>query len=92
MSSKKVNHLLIMETKKLNQEIQIHILKMINDQFMYSEEIIEKCFHIYKGKISTPNPKLTIKNQIKILSDEKLVAYYHGYKITPRGKTLLLES
>ncbi len=92
MLSKKVNRLLIMETKKLNQEIQMHILKMINDQFMYSEEIVEKCIELYKGKISTPNPKLTIKNQIKMLSDGKLVAYYHGYKITPKGKALLLES
>ena len=65
---------------------------MINDQFMYSDEIVEKCIEAYKDQISTPNPKLTIKNQIKNLSDEKLVAYYHGYKITPRGKKLLLKS
>tara|TARA_B100001996_G_C18654791_1_gene590798 strand:+ start:1122 stop:1367 length:246 start_codon:yes stop_codon:yes gene_type:complete len=81
-----------MDTKKLNQEIQLYILNIINDQFMYSDEIVEKCIEIYKDKISTPNPKLTIKNQIKVLSDGKLVAYYHGYKITPKGKALLLES
>ncbi|MFL2673204.1 MAG: hypothetical protein ACJ0G3_00805 [Dehalococcoidia bacterium] len=81
-----------METKKLNKEIQIFILKILNKQFMYSEEIIERCIDEYKSKISSPNPSLSIKNQIKNLSDEKLVAYYHGYKITPKGKELILES
>ena len=71
-----------METKKLNKEIQIFILKILNKQFMYSEEIIERCIDEYKDKISSPNPSLSIKNQIKNLSDAKLVAYYHGYKIT----------
>tara|TARA_A100001037_G_scaffold298748_1_gene323071 strand:+ start:5539 stop:5775 length:237 start_codon:yes stop_codon:yes gene_type:complete len=75
-----------METKKINQEIQNYVLKIINDQFMYSEEIVDKCLEFFGDRISTPNPKLTIKNQIKILSDEKLVAYYHGYKITAKGK------
>jgi len=81
-----------METKKLNKEIQIFILKILNKQFMYSEEIIERCIDEYKSKISSPNPSLAIKNQIKNLSDAKLVAYYHGYKITAKGKELILES
>ncbi len=81
-----------METKKLNKEIQIFILKILNKQFMYSEEIIERCIDEYKSKISSPNPSLAIKNQIKNLSDAKLVAYYHGYKITSKGKELILES
>ena len=81
-----------METKKLNKEIQIFILKILNKQFMYSEEIIERCIDEYKDKISSPNQSLAIKNQIKNLSDAKLVAYYHGYKITPKGKELILES
>ena len=58
-----------METKKLNKEIQIFILKILNKQFMYSEEIIERCMDEYKSKISSPNPSLAIKNQIKNLSD-----------------------
>ena len=62
-----------METKKLNKEIQIFILKILNKQFMYSEEIIERCIDEYKDKISSPNPSLAIKNQIKNLSDAKLV-------------------
>ena len=81
-----------METKKLNKEIQIFILKILNKLFMYSEEIIERCIDEYKDKISSPNPRLAIKNQIKNLSDAKLVAYYQGYKITPKGKELILES
>ncbi|MBM01902.1 MAG: hypothetical protein CL762_04205 [Chloroflexi bacterium] len=78
-----------METKNINQEIQSYILKIINDQFMYSDEIVDKCLEFFEDKISTPNPKLSIKNQIKILSDEKLIAYYHGYKITAKGKAHL---
>ena len=53
-----------METKKLNKEIQIFILKILNKQFMYSEEIIERCIVVYKDKISSPNPSLAIKIQI----------------------------
>tara|TARA_B100001029_G_C15056821_1_gene455041 strand:+ start:1578 stop:1814 length:237 start_codon:yes stop_codon:yes gene_type:complete len=78
-----------METKNINQEIQSYVLKIINDQFMYSDEIVDKCLEFFEDKISTPNPKLSIKNQIKILSDEKLIAYYHGYKITAKGKAHL---
>ena len=37
-------------------------------------------------------PLETPVDQIKNLSDAKLVAYYHGYKITPKGKELILES
>ena len=81
-----------METKKLNKEIQIFILKILNKQFMYSEEIMERCIDEYKDKISSTNPSLSIKNQLKNLSDAKLVAYYHGYKITAKGKELILES
>ena len=53
------------------------------------DEIIENCIKEFGSEIDSPNPSLTIKNQIKILSDEKLVAYYHGYKITTKGKSAL---
>ena len=54
---------------------------------MYPDEIIENCIKEFGSDIDTPNPSLTIKNQLKILSDEKMVAYYHGYKITAKGKS-----
>ncbi len=87
MWSMKVNHLLIMAINKLTEKIQLHILKMLSKQFMYPEEIIENCISDLGEEIKTNNPKLTIKNQLKELSDNKMIAYYHGYKITPKGKS-----
>ena len=82
----KVNRLLIMATNELSEKIKIHILKMLNEQFMYPDEIIENCIEEFGTQINTLNPSLTIRNQLKILSDNKMVAYYHGYKITPKGR------
>ena len=56
---------------------------------MYPDEIIENCIKEFGSEIDTPSPSLTIKNQLKILSDETMVAYYHGYKITAKGKSSL---
>ena len=76
-----------MVTDELSKKIKIFILKILNKQFMYPDEIIENCIKEFGSEIDTPNPSLTIKNQLKILSDEKMVAYYHGYKITAKGKS-----
>lgn len=76
-----------MVTDELSKKIKIFILKILNEQFMYPDEIIENCIKKFGSEIDTPNPSLTIKNQLKILSDEKMVAYYHGYKITAKGKS-----
>jgi hypothetical protein len=78
-----------MATNELSKKIKFFILSILNKQFMYPDEIIENCIKEFGSEIDTPNPSLTIKNQIKILSDEKLVAYYHGYKITTKGKSAL---
>ena len=78
-----------MATNELSKKIKFFILSILNKQFMYPDEIIENCIKEFGSEIDTPNPSLTIKNQIKILSDEKLVAYYHGYKITAKGKSAL---
>ena len=73
---------------EINKEIQLHMLRMLSKQFMYKDEIIENCLEHFKN-LNTPNPPLTIKNQLKELSDNKMVAYYHGYKITEKGKRLI---
>ncbi|MFL2642789.1 MAG: hypothetical protein ACJ0GV_04630 [Dehalococcoidia bacterium] len=78
-----------MVTNELSKKIKFFILKILNEQFMYPDEIIENCIKEFGSKINTPDPSLTIKNQLKILSDEKMVAYYHGYKITDKGKGIL---
>ena len=78
-----------MATNELSKKIKIFILRILNEQFMYPDEIIENCIKEFGSEIDTPNPSLTIKNQLKILSDEKMVAYYHGYKITAKGKSSL---
>ena len=75
-----------MVTNELSEKIKIYILRILNKQFMYPDEIIENCMEEFGAQINTPNPSLTIKNQLKILSDDKMVAYYHGYKITPKGR------
>ena len=75
-----------MVTNELSKKIKIHILRILNKQFMYPDEIIENCIKEFGSQINTQNPSLTIKNQLKILSDNKMVAYYHGYKITPKGR------
>ena len=75
-----------MVTNELSEKIKIYILRIINKQFMYPDEIIENCIKEFGSQINTQNPSLTIKNQLKILSDNKMVAYYHGYKITPKGR------
>ena len=75
-----------MEIKK---EIQLYILKLLSEQFMYKDEIVEDCLKQFKNNLKTPNPPQTIKNQLKELSDNKMVAYYHGYKITEKGKKLI---
>ena len=56
---------------------------------MYKDEIVENCLEQFKNNLKTPNPPQTIKNQLKELSDNKMVAYYHGYKITEKGKKLI---
>ena len=75
-----------MVTNELSKKIKIYILRILNKQFMYPDEIIENCIKEFGSQINTQNPSLTIKNQLKILSDNKMVAYYHGYKITPKGR------
>mgnify|MGYP001196275999 FL=1 len=75
-----------MVTNELSEKIKIYILRILNKQFMYPDEIIENCIKEFGSQINTQNPSLTIKNQLKILSDNKMVAYYHGYKITPKGR------
>ena len=74
---------------EINKEIQIYILNLLTKQFMYKDEIIENCLEQFKNNLKTSNPSLTIKNQLKELSDNKMVAYYHGYKITEKGKKLV---
>ena len=71
---------------EINNEIQLYILKLLSEQFMYKDEIVENCLNQFKKNLKTTNPTLTIKNQLKELSDNKMVAYYHGYKITEKGK------
>ena len=75
-----------MVTNELSEKIKIYILRILNKQSMYPDEIIENCIKEFGSQINTQNPSLTIKNQLKILSDNKMVAYYHGYKITPKGR------
>ena len=75
-----------MVTNELSEKIKIYILRILGKQFMYPDEIIENCIKEFGSQINTQNPSLTIKNQLKILSDNKMVAYYHGYKITPKGR------
>ena len=75
-----------MATNELLEKIKIYILRILNKQFMYPDEIIENCIEEFGTQINTLNPSLTIRNQLKILSDNKMVAYYHGYKITPKGR------
>ena len=75
-----------MVTNELSEKIKIYILRILNKQFMYPDEIIENCIEEFGNQINTLNPSLTIRNQLKILSDNKMVAYYHGYKITPKGR------
>ena len=75
-----------MVTNELSEKIKIYILRILKKQFMYPDEIIENCIKEFGSQINTQNPSLTIKNQLKILSDNKMVAYYHGYKITPKGR------
>ena len=74
---------------EINNEIQLYILKLLSEQFMYKDEIVENCLNQFKKNLKTTNPTLTIKNQLKELSDNKMVAYYHGYKITEKGKKLI---
>ena len=74
---------------EINKEIQLYILKLLSEQFMYKDEIVENCLNQFKKNLKTTNPTLTIKNQLKELSDNKMVAYYHGYKITEKGKKLI---
>ena len=74
---------------EINKEIQLYILKLLSEQFMYKDEIVEDCLKQFKKNLKTPNPPQTIKNQLKELSDNKMVAYYHGYKITEKGKKLI---
>ena len=74
---------------EINKEIQLYILKLLSEQFMYKDEIVEDCLKKFKNNLKTPNPPQTIKNQLKELSDNKMVAYYHGYKITEKGKKLI---
>jgi hypothetical protein len=76
-----------MTTKEVLQEIKIYIMTLINKQFMYPDEIIDICIERFRNKIRSDNPRLTIKNQLKNLTDEKLIGYYHGYKITSKGKS-----
>jgi len=76
-----------MTTKEVLQEIKIYIMTLINEQFMYPDEIIDICIERFRNKIRSDNPRLTIKNQLKNLTDEKLIGYYHGYKITSKGKS-----
>ena len=78
-----------MVTNELSKKIKFFILKILNEQFMYPDEIIENCIKEFGSEIDTPSPSLTIKNHLKMLSDEKMVAYYHGYKITAKGKSAL---
>ena len=74
---------------EINKEIQLYILKLLSEQFMYKDEIVEDCLKQFKNNLKTPNPPQPIKNQLKELSDNKMVAYYHGYKITEKGKKLI---
>ena len=74
---------------EINNEIQLYILKLLSEQFMYKDEIVENCLNQFKKNLKTTNPTLTIRNQLKELSDNKMVAYYHGYKITEKGKKLV---
>tara|TARA_B100000941_G_scaffold247986_1_gene193276 strand:- start:150 stop:377 length:228 start_codon:yes stop_codon:yes gene_type:complete len=74
---------------EINNEIRLYILKLLSEQFMYKDEIVENCLNQFKKNLKTTNPTLTIKNQLKELSDNKMVAYYHGYKITEKGKNLI---
>ena len=76
-----------MVTDELSKKIKFFILRILNKQFMYPDEIIENCIKEFGSEIDTPSPSLTIKNHLKMLSDEKMVAYYHGYKITAKGKS-----
>ena len=78
-----------MVTDELSKKIKFFILRILNKQFMYPDEIIENCIKEFGSEIDTPSPSLTIKNHLKMLSDEKMVAYYHGYKITAKGKSVL---
>ena len=55
-----------MVTNELSKKIKIHILRILNKQFMYPDEIIENCIEEFGAQINTPNPSLTIKNQLKI--------------------------
>ena len=81
-----------MVTKQIQEKIKLNLLNLLSKQFMYPDEIIEKCIESIGSDIKSSNPELTIKNQLKSLSDDKLVAYYHGYKITAKGKSFLSNS
>lgn len=81
-----------MVTKQIQVKIKLIILNLLSEQFMYPDEIIKKCIESIGSEIISFNPELTIKNQLKSLSDDKLVAYYHGYKITAKGKSFLSNS
>ena len=73
----------------INKEIQFYILELLSKQFMYKDEIIDNCLIKFKSDLKTHDPYLKIRNQLKELSDNKLVEYYHGYKITEKGKKLV---
>ena len=54
---------------------------------MYKDEIVRKCLKQFKNNLKTLT-RLKLLKIIKELSDNKMVAYYHGYKITEKGKKL----
>ena len=55
---------------EINNEIQLYILKLLSEQFMYKDEIVENCLNQFKKNLKTTNPTLTIKNQLKELNIE----------------------
>ena len=45
-----------MATNELSKKIKIFILTILNEQFMYPDEIIENCIKEFGSQINTPNP------------------------------------
>ena len=41
---------------EINKEIQLYILKLLSEQFMYKDEIVEDCLKQFKNNLKTPNP------------------------------------
>ena len=77
-----------MVTNELSEKIKIYILRILNKQFMYPDEIIENCIKEFGTQINTQNPSLTIKNQLKKFN----VVSIRPEIVDPETTTVLLTS